>query len=138
MTAISAETVSVVAERDLPWPPENVWRALTQPHLIEEWLMKNDFELKLDHAFRLRAEWGHVDCRVIKIEADRCLVYTWAAFGVSTTVTWTLTPTNGGTHLKVEQAGFLAAPEHARFVQGAKHGWANFLDGLERVVPRDE
>ncbi len=37
----STETRSVVIERELPYPPEKIWRALTQPHLIEEWLMKS-------------------------------------------------------------------------------------------------
>ena len=44
MTDAAAETRSVVVEREIPYPPEKIWRALTEPHLIEEWLMKNDFE----------------------------------------------------------------------------------------------
>ena len=44
MTDIEAETRSVVIERDLPYAPEKIWRALTQPELIAEWLMNNDFE----------------------------------------------------------------------------------------------
>ena len=44
MTETSTETLSVIVEREIPHPPEKIWRALTQPHLIEEWLMKNDFE----------------------------------------------------------------------------------------------
>jgi len=35
---------NVVVEREIPYPPEKIWRALPQPHLIEEWLMKNDFK----------------------------------------------------------------------------------------------
>src|SRR4029077_9674595 len=42
-TNTATETLSVVVEREIPFPPEKIWRALTQPHLIEEWLMKNDF-----------------------------------------------------------------------------------------------
>ena len=44
MTNTATETRSVVVEREIPFPPEKIWRALTQPHLIEEWLMKNDFK----------------------------------------------------------------------------------------------
>ena len=44
MTNTATETLSVVVEREIPFPPEKIWRALTQPHLIEEWLMKNDFK----------------------------------------------------------------------------------------------
>jgi hypothetical protein len=44
MDETSTETLSVVLEREMPYPPEKIWRALTQPHLIEQWLMKNDFK----------------------------------------------------------------------------------------------
>ena len=43
MNQAATETRSVIVEREVPYPPEKIWRALTQPHLIEEWLMKNDF-----------------------------------------------------------------------------------------------
>lgn len=71
MTSIATETLSVVVEREMPHPPERIWRALTQPHLIEEWLMKNDFKPVPDHRFSLRADWGAVDCRVMAIEPNR-------------------------------------------------------------------
>src|SRR5580704_19664973 len=48
MTNTATETLSVVVEREIPFPPEKIWRALTQPHLIEEWLMKNDFKPVVD------------------------------------------------------------------------------------------
>ena len=44
MNEPAAATRTVVIEREFPFSPEKLWRALTQPHLIEEWLMKNDFE----------------------------------------------------------------------------------------------
>lgn len=49
-----SETQTVVVERDMPFPAERLWRALTQPHLIEEWLMKNDFAPTVGHRFSLR------------------------------------------------------------------------------------
>jgi hypothetical protein len=62
------ETLSVIVEREVAFPPEKIWRALTQPHLIEEWLMKNDFKPVVDHRFNLRADWGAVDCQVLAVE----------------------------------------------------------------------
>jgi uncharacterized protein YndB with AHSA1/START domain len=53
MTNTATETLSVVVEREMPYPPEKIWRALTQPHLIEEWLMKNDFKPLVGHSFNL-------------------------------------------------------------------------------------
>src|SRR6478609_3770376 len=96
-----AETRSVVVEREFAHPPEKLWRALTQPHLIEAWLMKNDFVPALHHRFKLSADWGAVDCEVLEIEPNRSLSYTWAAMGLDSVVTWTLTPAGAGTHLKM-------------------------------------
>ena len=63
------QTQSAIVERALAFPPEKVWRALTQPHLIEQWLMKNDFDLALGHPFTLRGDWGGVlNCKVLGIE----------------------------------------------------------------------
>ena len=100
MTEAAAEMRSVVIEREFAFPAERLWRALTQPHLIEEWLMKNDFKPTVGHRFNLRGEWGGVlDCEVLTIEPQRSLAYTWnfshedAAFDLKSVVTFTLTPT---------------------------------------------
>jgi uncharacterized protein YndB with AHSA1/START domain len=132
MTGDATETLSVVVERETPFPPEKVWRALTQPHLIQEWLMKTDFKPVVDHRFNFRADWGSVDCQVLAIELNRTLSYSWAAYGLQSVVTWTLTPTAAGTHLRVEQSGFLADQQQA--YQGAQHGWRRFLANLEQVL----
>jgi uncharacterized protein YndB with AHSA1/START domain len=132
MNETSTETLSVVVEREVPFPPEKIWRALTQPHLIEEWLMKNDFKPVVDHQFNLRADWGVVDCQVLVVEPNKTLSYTWAAYDLKSVVTWTLTPTSTGTHLRMEQSGF--RPDQQQYYQGAKGGWQQFVGGLERVV----
>jgi uncharacterized protein YndB with AHSA1/START domain len=67
MTSTETETLSVIVEREMQHPPEKLWRALTQPHLIAEWLMKNDFAAVAGHGFRLSADWGTVDCRVLSV-----------------------------------------------------------------------
>jgi uncharacterized protein YndB with AHSA1/START domain len=134
MNTAATETRSVIVERDIPFPPEKIWRALTQPHLIEEWLMKNDFQPVVGHSFNLRGDWGAVDCRVLEIEANKTLSYTWDAMGLTSTVTWTLTATGSGTHLRMEQAGFRTDQQQA--FQGAKYGWQKFFASLEQVVAR--
>lgn len=134
MSNAAAETRSVVVEREMPFPPDRIWRALTQPQLIEEWLMKNDFKPVLDHRFSLRADWGAVDCQVLEVEPNRTLSYTWAAYGLESIVTWTLTPTGTGTHLRMEQSGFRADQQQA--YHGAKGGWQQFLAKLEQVLAR--
>ena len=136
MTAAATETRTVVVEREIAYPPEKIWRALTEPHLIEDWLMKNDFQPIADHKFNLRGDWGAVDCQVLKVEPPRTLAYSWAANGLESTVTWTLTPTSGGTRLRMEQSGF--RPDQEPFYQGAKMGWQNFFAKLEQVLARVE
>jgi len=55
-----------------------------------------------------------------------------AAKGLKTVVTWTLTPTKGGTHVCMEQSGF--RPEEEANYQGATYGWQRFFGSLEKVV----
>jgi uncharacterized protein YndB with AHSA1/START domain len=129
-----AETLSVVVEREMPHPPEKIWRALTQPNLIEEWLMKNDFTPVVDHRFTFRADWGAVDCQVLAVEPNRTLSYTWAAFGLESVVTWTLTPTSTGTSVRMEQSGF--RPDQQQAYQGAQGGWQRFFTALDQVLAR--
>jgi len=130
--AATTETRAVVVERDIAHPPEKIWRALTQPHLIEAWLMKNDFKPVVDQKFTLSGDWGSVDCQVREVEPNRTLSYTWAAMGLESIVTWTLTPTSKGTHLRMEQSGFRSDQEQA--FQGAKYGWNQFFGNLEKVL----
>src|SRR5579863_8628029 len=106
MNTTATETRSVIVEWDIAFPPEKIWRALTQPHLIEEWLMKNDFKPVVDHRFNFRGDWGAVDCQVVTVEPNKTLSYTWAAMGLESVVTWTLAPTRTGTRLRMEQCGF--------------------------------
>jgi uncharacterized protein YndB with AHSA1/START domain len=132
MSKPATETLSVVVEREVPFPPEKVWRALTQSELIEKWLMKNDFKPVVDHAFTLRADWGAVDCKVLAVEPKKTLSYTWAAYGLKSIVTWTLTPTSAGTRLRMEQSGF--QPDQPQYYEGAKGGWQRFFAALEQVL----
>src|ERR1043165_4469358 len=136
MNETATELRSVVVERDIAHPPEKIWRALTQPHLIQEWLMKSDFKPVVGHDFKFSADWGSVDCQVVTVEPNRTLSYTWGAYGLESVVTWTLTPTSTGTHLRMEQSGF--RPDQQQAYGGAKVGWARFFASLEQVLARPE
>jgi uncharacterized protein YndB with AHSA1/START domain len=136
---MTGETKSVVVEREMPHPPEKLWRALTQPHLMAEWLMKNDFAPVVGHRFNLRGEWGGVlDCEVLVVEPNRELAYTWnhahddPAFSLQSVVTFTLTPTAAGTRLRMEQAGFRTDQRQA--FGGANAGWQQMFAKLEQVA----
>ena len=135
--------LSVVVERDLPHPPEKIWRALTLPHLIEEWLMKTDFEPAVGHRFNLRTtpygNWnGVIESEVLAVEPNKSLSYTWESgegpLRVNCVVTWTLTPTGSGTHLRMEQSGFRS--DQPQNYAGAKYGWENFFGRLEQMLTK--
>ena len=135
------EMRSVVVEREFSHAPEKLWRALTQPHLIEEWLMKNDFRAAVGHRFNLRGDWGGVlDCEVLVVEPNRTLSYTWdfahaePAFDLRSVVTFTLTPTRNGTRLRMEQSGF--RPQQKQAYGGANAGWRQFFEKLEQTLTK--
>jgi uncharacterized protein YndB with AHSA1/START domain len=141
MNQASTATRSVVVEREVAFPPERIWRALTQPHLIEEWLMKNDFRPVVDHRFNLRKNPKPdvsivVDCQVLAVEPHKTLSYTWAAYGLESIVTWTLTPTRTGTLLRMEQSGF--RPDQTQAYHGARYGWQQYVAALEQVLARTD
>ena len=96
--------------------------------------MKNDFKPVVDHRFNLRGDWGAVDCKVLAIKPNKKLSYTWGAMGLESVVTWTLTPTSTGTHLRMEQSGF--RPDQKQAFGGAKIGWQQFFGELEEVLAR--
>src|ERR1700676_438040 len=134
MTNTATETLSVVVERKIPFPPEKIRRRPTQPHLIGERLMKNDFKPVVGHSFNLRADWGVVDCQVLAVEPNKTVSYTWGVYGLESVVTCTLTPTSTGTHLRMEQTGF--RPDQQQAYQGAQGGWPRFFAALEQVLAR--
>ena len=137
MSNPTAQTRSLVVEKEMPHPPEKIWRALTQSPLIETWLMSNDFQPVVGHKFTFRAtpvpNWnGIVDCEVLVVEPRSRLSYTWGSMGMKSVVAWTLTATKGGTQVRMEQSGF-RSEEDANY-KGASYGWRKFIGSLERVV----
>ncbi|MDW5265666.1 MULTISPECIES: SRPBCC domain-containing protein [Acidobacteriaceae] len=137
MMTPDTSTRSVIVEKEFPHPPEKVWRALTESSLIEQWLMKNDFQPVAEQSFQLRMDpvpnWnGVIDCRVLAVEPGKTLSYTWGTLGLESVVTFTLTPTDAGTHLRMEHSGF--GPDQDAAYKGATYGWQGFLGNLERVV----
>lgn len=137
-----SQTDSLSFEFDLPHSPEKVWRALTDPVLLAEWLLPAiDFKLEPGHAFTLKTQpypgWdGTVNCRLVEIEPHRKLSYTWSVPFLETVVAFTLTPSAAGTLLSVVQSGF--KPEQKQEFGGARYGWkmmgAKLVDLLGRIA----
>ena len=137
----AADTQTLVVERVFPHPPQKLWRALTESPLLAQWMMSNDFAPVPGHRFQFRTEpkpnWnGIVDCEVLIVDPLKQLSYNWGVgaseSGLQWVVLWTLTPANGGTHLRMEQSGF--SPDQKGAYQGANYGWQKFFANLERVI----
>ena len=131
------ETRSLVIEKELPHPPEKIWRALTQGALIKQWLMDNDFQPVVGHKFTLRStpmpNWnGIIESEVLVVEPHKKLAYSWGSLGLASVVVWTLAATKGGTLVRMEQSGF--RPDQEANYRGANYGWQKFIGNLERVV----
>jgi uncharacterized protein YndB with AHSA1/START domain len=134
------QTESISFEFDLPHAPEKVWRALTDPALLAEWLLPVvDLKLESGAAFTFKTQaypgWdGTVNCRFIEIEAHRKLSYRWTVPFLDTVVTFTLTPTASGTRLSLVQSGF--KPDQKRESGGARYGWKMMGEKLVDLLAR--
>jgi len=122
-----SQSESISFEFDLHHLPEKVWRALTDPVLLAQWLLPVvDLKLEPGAAFTFKRAplpgWdGTVNCRLLEIEAKRKLSYAWVVGGMDTVVTFTLTPTASGTRLSLVQSGF--KPDQKKNFGGARYGW---------------
>ena len=132
------ETKSIVVERVVAHAPEKVWRALTDPAIIERWLMRNDFAPVNGHRFDFHATpvpgWsGVTHCEVLTAEPPHRLAYRWgdgteSDSGLRTVVTWTLTEEGGGTRIRMEHSGF--RPEDESGYRGMGSGWPRIVERL--------
>lgn len=128
-------------ELDFKHSVKKVWRALTEPELLSKWLLPV-VELKLDPgaSFKFQAPpkpgWdGQVNCQVLEIDEGKKLSYRWVVGDLDTVVTFTVTPTDAGTHLTIVQTGF--KEQQKQNFGGARYGWrmmserlVELLDGL--------
>jgi uncharacterized protein YndB with AHSA1/START domain len=141
-TTAPQQTESISFDFDLPHAPEKVWRALTEPKLLAEWLLPvvdERLELERGAAFTFKTQpypgWdGTVSCRFVEIERFRTLSYHWSVPFLDTIVTFTLVPTATGTHLSLVQTGFKT--DQKRESGGARYGWKMMGGKLVELLAR--
>ena len=139
-TTAPSQTERLSFEFDLQHPPEKVWRALTDPALLTEWLLPvAGLKLEPGAAFTFKTQpypgWdGIVNCRMLEIEPQRKLRYAWSVPFLETVVTFTLTPTASGTRLSLVQSGF--KPDQKKNVGGARYGWKMMGGKLEDLLAK--
>ena len=135
-----AATKSLSLELELEHVPEKVWRALTDPALLAQWLLPVvAFKLEPGAAFIFQAQaypgWdGTVSCRILEIETHRKLSYAWSVPFLDTVVTFTLTPTASGTRLSIVQSGF--KPDQKQELGGSRYGWNMMTERLLELLER--
>lgn len=137
----------IVVEEVLAHSVDVVWRALTTGELIGRWLMPNDFEPVVGKKFTFQTQpmgkWdGIVHCQVLDVIPNERLVYNWvggsddnAAYGsrLDSVVTWTLTPVDGGTRLRLVHSGF-RSPENDFAFDAMSSGWGKVMQSISRVA----
>ena len=142
-----SETHAITVEKVLPYTAEKIWRTLTSSELIEKWLMPNDFAPEVGRRFNFHTkpigDWnGVVDCEVLVAEPPRLLRYSWKggadtnpAYGsrLDTIVTWTLTPVEGGTSVRMVHDGFVL-PGNQFAYDAMSPGWGKVLDSIARAT----
>ena len=129
------------SRENIPPPARKAVASAHRKPLLAQWIMNNDFEPVVGHKFQFRAEpmpnWnGIVDCEVLIVDPLQRLSYNWGVggseSGLQWVVLWTLTPAEGGTHIRMEQSGF--RPDQQQAYQGANYGWQRFFGGLETLL----
>ena len=142
-----SESRSIVVEKVLAYAPERIWQTLTRSDRIAKWLMPNDFEAEVGRRFTFRTrpigDWdGVVRCEVLECDPPRLLRYSWIGGSDSnpaqgsrlhSEVTWTLTPVEGGTHVKMVHDGFVLPGNQLAF-DAMSPGWGRVMDGVARVT----
>lgn len=126
------ETKTLIIEREFHHSPQKIWRALTTPYLLQEWIMKSDFAPVEQMKFKFINDRFNVECENLEIIEFEKLTYSWCALGLESVVSWTLTPTQNGTILRLEQSGFRTDQKQA--YGGAKFGWNRNLDTLSQIL----
>jgi uncharacterized protein YndB with AHSA1/START domain len=123
--------------------PSEVWEYLTNPELIEQWLMKTDFQPIVGHQFRFvhtpknESKYdGILHCEVLEVNPFTKLSYSWngntkdgnSAF--NSTVVWTLIPKENGTELQLQHAGFMLLEDFTSH----NLGWNTCLRRFEALL----
>jgi uncharacterized protein YndB with AHSA1/START domain len=134
MTETQHPARSIQVDQFLPHPPATVWRALTDPTLLERWWAAGDIKPEPGHRFHLDMDsWGQVPCQILEVEPEARLVFT---FNDNWTLDWRLVAEGEGTRLLLEHSGFdLDDPRDRYAFEQMGPGWRDeVLPDLARLL----
>lgn len=127
-------------------PVETVWEYLTKSELMEQWLMKNNFQPIVGFDFQFRTGPipslnfdGIFYCKVLEIIPFQKLSYSWRSgpgkgeITLDSVVVWQLQPTDKGTEVFLEHKGF-AKKENLDFYNGLNQGWIEKLNNIADLL----
>ena len=110
--------------------PQEVWEYLTKPELLEQWLMKTDFQPIVGHKFRFTGSQGsEIYCEVLEVKPFTILSYSWQKTSAkdnklfNSKVVWTLVPKENGTELQLVHNGFTSLEDYSAH----NNGWNTCL-----------
>jgi uncharacterized protein YndB with AHSA1/START domain len=123
--------------------PQEVWEYLTKSELIEQWLMKTDFQPITGHKFHFTftpktdSKYdGIVQCEVLEVKPFSKLSYSWNGSSNSgnrafnSKVVWILVPKENGTELHLQHNGFILSED----VFNHTTGWTTCLKRFEELI----
>jgi uncharacterized protein YndB with AHSA1/START domain len=130
-------TTTIECDEFVGHPPAAVWCALTEPGLLARWWAPGDIDPVAGHQFELEmGPWGRQACRVLEVEPERLLSYTFGEGAVDTTITWRLVPEGTGTRVFLTHQGFdLDSPLGRQAYDGMGMGWPSVLARITCAVP---
>jgi len=129
-----------------PTTPGVVWEYLTDPELMAQWLMKNDFKPIVGHEFQFRTN-PHPDvnfdgtfyCKVLEVDPPKKLSYSWkfgSGDGVlhNSVVNWTLVEKEGGTELQLIHNGFEKEALFLPLFASMETGWLRNMNKIFELI----
>lgn len=146
MATVYAERPSLTFIRRFRASPDKVWRALTQPQAMKEWMAPSDqcsmpvaeADVRVGgryHLVMLDSKGAEHDLTGTyrEVVPNRRLVYTWSWLDAAerrSLVTLELRPTPEGTELTLTHEQFSDTAERNHH----EHGWSSTLARLERLL----
>ncbi|RDI44741.1 SRPBCC family protein [Nocardia mexicana] len=141
------DLTSIELDHFYPHAPEKVWRALTTPELMAQWMMQPvGFEPVVGNSFRMRGTpmpnvgfSGEIRCEVIEVTAPERLSISWndaeSDRETGWVITWRLHPEGTGTRILFTHTGFdpddTTAQLSRKIMRG---GWPGMFARLEKTL----
>lgn len=146
--SLDSATQDIVLDEVFPHAPQTIWKALTTGELIGRWLMPpTGFAPVVGTRFTFQTKpagaWdGTIRCQVLEAVPNQRLAYAWkgghadnVGYGslLDTVVTWTLSPADGGTRLRLVHSGFVT-PKNDTAYKNMSDGWTVVVGRFRTTV----